>query len=470
MATKEPSLQTPSARIDRDQKSLVIDHLIVQDRVVVGEAQRWADARADRSTLAEDPQLSDFVSQALIVGAGAIGMAGSAQQSFDLEALVTEVGERSTAASAETAKAMSDSLRRTVETVEAVTAATKLSLTETGDQTRRAFAVNVDAARKTLADDIHRLVGGDNPELLAKLAPLLDTFGRSLEERSVKQTSELIAKVVRQFDPADPASPMSQHARTLADQQAKLAAGVAEGQRELAAKIQEVATAVTVTRATVSALQATPLKGETYAQGVHRVMSDLAAGLGDEYLDTSAVTGMVSRNKKGDGVLALEGGDVRVVLEMSDSPRGGPWGPYLQEAERNRDALASLGLVPRSDQLNGQGLITLGSRRIVMAFDPAIDSPELLRAAIQLLRLSAQAAASRTESGELREAEDKITQALKLMTKIDVISKTAGLIKQHAGKIDDESGCLRVELSRVLTQAQSALAGVSRRETQHDAA
>jgi hypothetical protein len=40
----------------------------------------------------------------------------------------------------------------------------------------------------------------------------LEKFGRDLDQRSGKQTSALIDKVVRQYDPAHPASPMSQQA------------------------------------------------------------------------------------------------------------------------------------------------------------------------------------------------------------------------------------------------------------------
>ena len=49
-------------------------------------------------------------------------------------------------------------------------------------------------------------------------------------------------------------------------------------------------------------------------------------------------------NKKGDGLLAVNGGDVRVAVEMSDSHRNG-WSDYLRDTERNRDAVALLGIV-----------------------------------------------------------------------------------------------------------------------------
>ncbi|WP_175582732.1 hypothetical protein [Nocardioides guangzhouensis] len=104
-------------------------------------------------------------------------------------------------------------------------------------------------------------------------------------------------------------------------------------------------------------------------------MQDVAAGLGDAYDDTGAVVGILRRNKKGDGVLAVGGGDVRVVLEMTDSARTG-WNDYLDEAERNRDAVAvALGLVRTAEQNGGQTIRMMAARRIVMAFDSETDAP-----------------------------------------------------------------------------------------------
>jgi hypothetical protein len=92
-------------------------------------------------------------------------------------------------------------------------------------------------------------------------------------------------------------------------------------------------------------------------------MRDIAGGLGDEYSDTSDVPGRLTRCKKGDGVLSVEDGVARVVLEMSDSPRAG-WAEYLEEAERNREAGASLGLVRTAAQNKDRSIRVLGRRRM----------------------------------------------------------------------------------------------------------
>ena len=253
---------------------------------------------------------------------------------------------------------------------------------------------------------------------------------------------------------------MSKHASELARQQASLTATLDTNHKALEAKVDELSTAIKVAKSAAAIASVTTLKGETYAQGIHRVMTQLAAGLGDEYSDTSSTAGLISRCKKGDAVLAIDGGRVDVVLEMTDSTRT-VWNPYLDEAERNRNAQASLGLVRSPDQLHGNGLQSYGSRRIVLAFDPENDDPDLLRTVVQLLRLGALSAAARQDSGEIQTAQEKVAEALALLGKIDGIKTTAGQIKKSATKIDTESDSLAIDLARLLSQAQSALAGAA---------
>ncbi|HQA51106.1 MAG TPA: hypothetical protein PLT89_10480, partial [Syntrophomonadaceae bacterium] len=76
----------------------------------------------------------------------------------------------------------------------------------------------------------------------------------------------------------------------------------------------------------------TPIKGDTYENQVNIVLAEVVTGLGDEYTDTRSTVGHLPRSKKGDGLLTLDGGLARVVIEMTDSARVG-WTEYLDEAE-----------------------------------------------------------------------------------------------------------------------------------------
>lgn len=76
---------------------------------------------------------------------------------------------------------------------------------------------------------------------------------------------------------------------------------------------------------------------------------------------------------------------------MDPLPRS-HWNHYLGEAERNRDAAASLGLVRDAAQDAGQSIRVLGPRRIVTALDPACDDTDLLRTVARLVEVEAAAA------------------------------------------------------------------------------
>jgi hypothetical protein len=120
---------------------------------------------------------------------------------------------------------------------------------------------------------------------------------------------------------------------------------------------------------------------------------------------------------------------------------------------------ASIGLVRSPDELRGSTMITLGARRIVLAYDPEVDSPDLLRTVVQIARLAAVAAAHRDNAGEIVTAQEKIDEALATLSKIDTIEQAAGLISKSALKITSESGALRTEITRLLKQAAAALVG-----------
>jgi hypothetical protein len=376
---------------------------------------------------------------------------------------VAEVSERTEQTSLRAVEATDAAIAKATKAMEAASTHARKAISEAGELARKDFSGNVDAVRRTLATEIQRVVGGENPELLARFQPLIERFSRDLDERAAKHLGELLVKVAEQFDPAQPTSVLAQQNRVLGEQHHALSEVLTKQQAELCSKVEDLATAVKVAHAARSAAaataQLTPLKGNTYAESVHQTLAYIAAGLGDDYADTSGVTGLVSRSKKGDGVLRVEGGEVRVVFEMTDSQRGSGWGPYLAEAERNRGALASIGLVRSPDQLRGNTLISLGARRIVLAYDAEADSPDLLRTVVQIVRLAAVAAAKRDDDGEIVTAQEKIDEALATLSKIDTIEQTAGLISKSALKISGESGALRTEITRLLRQAAAALVG-----------
>jgi hypothetical protein len=229
--------------------------------------------------------------------------------------------------------------------------------------------------------------------------------------------------------------------------------GAAPGRlpQPLAQEVDELTVALKIQEARATLTKVTPIKGDTFENQVNVVLAEIAAGLGDEYTDTRNSTGAVHRCKKGDGVLSINDDTTRVVIEMTDSGREG-WPEYLREAERNRQAAAALGLVRTADQNAGRSIRVLGSRRVVMAFDPETDDPNLLRTAVLLLRTVALAATTRRGADHIASAEEKITEAVTQLEKLEEIKKVAGSIQKNAGKVESTCTGMNSSIQRLLTE------------------
>jgi hypothetical protein len=189
-------------------------------------------------------------------------------------------------------------------------------------------------------------------------------------------------------------------------------------------------------------------------------MQQIAVGLGDEYTDTRAVTGVIPRYKKDDGLLTLNDGDAHVVLEMTDSVRA-KWTDYLDEAERHREATASLGLVRELSQNEGQSIRVLGSRRIVMVFDPANDdaSPAAHRRPTAESRGNHSQLAARLRGTRARRGADHRGASNAQEGQRD--PQASASIRKNADTIDRECNAVQTGVDRLPSQALDALAGVA---------
>lgn len=107
------------------------------------------------------------------------------------------------------------------------------------------------------------------------------------------------------------------------------------------------------------------------------------------------------------------------------------------------------------DQNGGHSIRVLGQRRIVIAFDPDQDDPELLRTVTLLLRTAAIAVAVRTGEAEIDTAQEKISAAVDQLDKIDSIKKMAGTIQRGAVKIESECDSIATDIRRLLDQARA---------------
>lgn len=451
------------AHFDDEAATVVIEGVTLRDKDVVREAQRWTTGERgsiveDLATLA-DADLGEFVTKAITIGSHALSATGQAQEARVLERMITELGEKAASSTAEAATMTDRSVKAASEAVTKAAAKAQRTLREADEATRKSLSDSIALMRRETEAELKRLFGGTDPEVVDRFAPLLERFAANLDKRAAENTSELLAKAAKQFDPADPTSPMAKHTADLAKRQDALTAQLAEQHSMVAQRLDEVVTALKVAEAKAWVTKVSPIKGSTYEAEIHQVLHQVAAGLGDEYLETGAVVGSVVRCKKGDGVLVVDGGAARVVVEVTDSKRD-HWGAYFDEAERNRKATAAVGLVRSVEQNGGETIRVLGRRRIVLAFDPTADDPDLVRSVVMLLRTAAIAAATRSGAHEISTAEEKITAAVEQLGKIDEIKKSAGAIANNIRKIENTCGAVYSTIDRLLADALDALAGV----------
>lgn len=452
-----------AAHLEIADSAIVIAHLTVHDKDLAREAQRWT--TGERGSVIDDPDIlatadmSVFATEALKIGAHALSATGQSQDSRALERMIKEVSEKTAATSIEAAEITDRTVKDATKTLTKAAEDAKKAIVEADKTSRKEFTESVAAAKTALSAEVRRIFAGDSPELLDKLQPLLDKFGAELDAKSSASITELLTKAVKQFDPTDPTSPMAKHTAGLEARQVQLTELIGRNHETIAQKVDEIGVALKIQAAHDNVSKVTPIKGDTYENQVNVVLSEVAAGLGDEYTDTRTVVGHLPRSKKGDGLLTIDGGLARVVMEMTDSARAG-WTEYLDEAERNRQAASSLGLVRTPEQNGGHAIRVLGSRRIVLAFDPTSDDPDLVRTVVLLLRAAALAASTRRGAEQLSTAEEKITAAAAQLDRVDDIKKAASSIHKNADKI--ETGCTAVTsgIQRLLAEALEALADV----------
>lgn len=452
-----------TAHFDHDGGAVVVEQMTIRHADVVREARRWT--AGERGPVVDDIEqlahadLTSFVTEAVRIGAHALSVTGQAQEVRVLERMLQEAGEKTAESANKAAELTGRAAKEASEIVAKAASEAKRAITEADSRNREEFTTAVTEAKRDLNNEVRRLFGGESPELVDRLLPLLDRFGADLDKKVSAGTSELLTKAAKQFDPTDASSPMAKHAAQLSARQAELTQQLNKNHEELARKVDELSTAFKVQEARTTLAKVTPIKGDSYANRIHTLLFGIATGLGDEYDDTSALVGHLPRCRKGDGVLTVNAGAARVVLEMTDSARAG-WTDYLDEAERNRDAAASLGLVRAAEQNGGQAIRVIGPHRVVMAFDPENDDPDLLRTVVLLLRTVAVTASARKGAHEVATAEEKINEALAQLAKIDSVKKLSASIQKSATKIDGECNSLNTGIRRLLDDALVALAGV----------
>jgi hypothetical protein len=389
-----------------DQQVLVIENLTVTDPDVLREASRWVTGERGEPATEHEMAVADlsaFASEALIVGSRVLAIAAQSSDTLAVQQAVKSAGDQ-----------VDDAVRRATD--------------QMGAATR--------AAHETVMAQVTNLVGGENPELLERLRPVLARLGTDLERQVADGIEKANAEVRADSD----------------RRHVELTALIRDVRQEVAVRVAEQS-------AIADVKESTTIKGFDYEAQVNLAFEQIALSLGEEYRETGAFAGKLPRNKKGDGVLVLSDDMARIVIEVHDGSTK-DWGSYLAEAERNRGACASIGVVKHQRDNAGHAIRVIGSRRVIVVWNPDDDDLSLLRTVTLLMRTVALTSSGRFGVEEVAAANEHIKEALSILADLDEAKRSAAAIRGHVDKIETVTTKAMTAAQRELTGALNALTGV----------
>jgi len=441
-----PDPASPAGRFNVDGDRLIIHALTVTDPDVLAGARRHT-SPGTPGTAGADGALEVFVNTALTVGAKALAAAGNSVDLAELDRSVSRLSEQVTSRT-QAALTRLD---------QAVTAATHA---QTGT-----IPTSVQAALSGLAAQLTALLAGSDAPVQTAVADTVRTVtDQALAEvqRAVASQALTVRSVLSSDQPGSPLHDLRTHLLT----------GLRESHRTLTGQLQELRTALEVDRARQHAATLHPQRGLTTEATTLDALERVAYAAGDQLTPTGTTPGLVARSLKGDAVITLAAPpgitsvQARICVEVKDVTRPmavTAWAKLLTESRDSRAAHASLGVVPRIEQMPGQRrLHLLSPTSYLLAYDPTRDDTDLLAAGYALLRahtwagvLAQQKPASQIDLPALRTA---LVAGLNALDGFDQISKHSNATRRSLDQLDKTSTSLRTDLRDRIQTALSVLA------------
>jgi hypothetical protein len=339
------------------------------------------------------------------------------------------------------------------------------AVSQATDPQRGAVSVAVNAALAGLADRVGALVAGEQAPVRTAVGDAVrEVSGQTLAEvqRALAAQSDLVRRTV---SPDSPTSPL----HTL---KAELLQGLADSHRQLAAQLAELRTGLQVETARAEAAASGPAHGRTFEQRTLDVLEALVHPAGDRIEATGTVTGQTPRSMKGDAVITLASHPavgnrrLRIVVEAKDRQQPASaqrWAEELAAAKTNRRATGALAVLRSPEQMPGRRRVhVLDPLTLLVAHDPDVDGPDLLLAAVQLLRVQVIAAGLEEGRGhgvDLPALRKTLAQAGEELTGFDQLTRHVSSARRSLDDVDKAAGRLRAGLQDRLGRALALLEG-----------
>lgn len=443
---------------------VVFDGFVERDPRTVASARQWAEGDGEAPA-----DLETWASTVMPLGAQVLAL-GRATGGLDgLTTTVAQLAERAEAASAALAADVSRASSAAAETAATATrtaaAETTKALAEARKQAAEDLAGAAKAATSSVESELGRLLAGADAPLARTVSELVRKQMEESDARLQRALGDVVHRAIAAWDADNPASPVAALERRLAERQERQHVSIVSGIEAVRTGIAAVAVSASSQAAVAAAVAASPAKGRTFEEQVGTALEGIAASLGGTYTATGDAVGAIRACKKGDGIIDLPdaGGDgsMKIVVEMTTTGAPRKWGPYLDDAMKNRGCDAALGVVPTSDLVPGGAEVApAGPGRLIMAFDPESGGLSVMSAACTLLVLHAQLEAARRRSGsDHADVDARLADAERQLASLADTLKVATGVRSGAAKVVAGIESCHEGLARSLGQARAALRG-----------
>lgn len=375
--------------------------------------------------------LEDYHSVLLSIGAQAATLSSNTAGAEKIEASL---------AHAKTAiEAVGESVEKTVDArIRAVTA-------EDGE-----LAKNIDGALRDFRGNLENLIAGEDAPVRQAIMKSLKESQDKIREDMSRQVKDQREELVKLLNPTDPTSPL----------------------REIVTKIETVASAVSEVRlaqqqaemeaAKISALETGTFGGLDYEAIAVNSVQQIASLAGDDCLPTGSRVGNIPRSKVGDAVVELKRGAAvfsRMVVECKNQAMSkSEWEKECDLARRNRAAVGFIGLCKHQSHMpNGHRFMVLAPDKIVVAFNPEEEAPDLLVMVYQLVKMVSMSHAGELDEISIADVNANIDEALRSMEKFESLNRNAKTIENAAVKIQAEAKEIRDGVKANLQSIQAAI-------------
>ncbi|GAA3676587.1 hypothetical protein GCM10022267_74320 [Lentzea roselyniae] len=145
---------------DRDASADVVERLVIRDREVAWEAGRWTSR--ERGSMVDNldeltrADLTNYVTEAVRVGAHALSVTGQPQEDQALERMLKYVGEKTADSTARAAELTERAVPEATGAVPKAAHDAKIAITEAGTRNRKEFMTAVAAAKQDMNAELRR--------------------------------------------------------------------------------------------------------------------------------------------------------------------------------------------------------------------------------------------------------------------------------------------------------------------------